>query len=844
MNPQNAVRSINHASRHPGLSWLSTLVGLLLTNFCLAVPTQALTPIRSVAAKQKPPGIEQAKALMQPLGADAALRSAPVILFPLPKEFVDQLISEDSLAKGRLRVGVARSLDQPLVVNGSTVSAGQWTTLANGTRVFSVLLDAEGAIGLRVQVESVRLPAGSRLLVYDANAPAPSASTTSEELAGQPDFLLPTVFSGKVILECQVPTGVNLSTVAFTIKQVTHLFRPLVPETLAKDLAKEGPCHNDVSCYSSWLNQASGVALMHFQDAYNSYACTGSLLNDGDPTTYIDYFLTANHCIDTAALASTLECFWFYQTPYCHGPVPSLSSVPHTSGGADYLTSNPISDFSLLRLRQASPGGAQYLGWTTGLPSSGETLTVIHHPDNSYKRISFSRLDSYDSDFWTVRYFSGVTEAGSSGAPLFNSNGQIIGQLYGGPSSCSNPNGTDDYGRFDVTYDYIRSWIDPVSFSVTGLPTINGVTGDAVTLGAETVCSGSFPYMVETGGMMSSRMVAVVGLVNSSGQMVGGTPQVVYDATLSSGGSGTASWSSLTLPALGGIYKLRYQAYVGMDPTTCVNRFASNPPISDSGSLQGLVATIVVPAVHPWALWWQSNNRAIATWSMDGPNACSYQQPVLNLGAVPPGWNVFGVADFDGNGSPDLLWRNTDGYLAMWLMSGTNRISANPVGTGRIVGWRIGATGDFDGDGHADIIWQHTSGATAIWYMNGFNIISTSPLQGVPIPSSAWRLAAAGDVDGDGHLDLIWQSTGGSTAVWFMNGIKYKSSAYFNVRPVATGWRLVGVVDLLHEGYADLLWQHDNGSLVYWLMDGINLAASGSLNPPSINPAWRIVGAQ
>src|SRR5256885_8407232 len=47
------------------------------------------------------------------------------------------------------------------------------------------------------------------------------------------------------------------------------------------------------------------------------YLCTGTLLNDkaasGTP-----YFITANHCISSQTVASTLETSWFYRTPSCN----------------------------------------------------------------------------------------------------------------------------------------------------------------------------------------------------------------------------------------------------------------------------------------------------------------------------------------------------------------------------------------------------------------------------------------------------------------------------------------------------------------------------------------------
>ena len=52
----------------------------------------------------------------------------------------------------------------------------------------------------------------------------------------------------------------------------------------------------------------------------------------------------------------------------------------------------------------------------------------------------------------------GVTEPGSSGSPLFDQEGRIIGQLYGGGAACS---GTNDNGalEFQKSWSFMgRSW--------------------------------------------------------------------------------------------------------------------------------------------------------------------------------------------------------------------------------------------------------------------------------------------------------------------------------------------------------------------------------------------------
>jgi FG-GAP repeat len=44
------------------------------------------------------------------------------------------------------------------------------------------------------------------------------------------------------------------------------------------------------------------------------------------------------------------------------------------------------------------------------------------------------------------------------------------------------------------------------------------------------------------------------------------------------------------------------------------------------------------------------------------------------IGNIPTNWTVVGTGDFNGDGFGDILWRDTSGNLAVWLMNGANVI--------------------------------------------------------------------------------------------------------------------------------------------------------------------------
>ena len=73
----------------------------------------------------------------------------------------------------------------------------------------------------------------------------------------------------------------------------------------------------------------------------------------------------------------------------------------------------------------------------------------------------------------------------------------------------------------------------------------------------------------------------------------------------------------------------------------------------------------------------------------------------------------------------DILWQNSDGTAAIWLMNGMNAVTVGAVGPFNPgPSWQVKGSGDFNGDGKSDILWQHDGGTPAMWFMDGMNFLS------------------------------------------------------------------------------------------------------------------------
>jgi PKD repeat protein len=84
----------------------------------------------------------------------------------------------------------------------------------------------------------------------------------------------------------------------------------------------------------------------------------------------------------------------------------------------------------------------------------------------------------------------GVTEGGSSGSPLLDSYGRIVGTLTGGLSSCNSPNEKDYFGMFPYHWasngttddQQLKPWLDPDN---TGVSYLDGISNNPNAVYAE-----------------------------------------------------------------------------------------------------------------------------------------------------------------------------------------------------------------------------------------------------------------------------------------------------------------------------------------------------------------------
>jgi lysyl endopeptidase len=409
----------------------------------------------------------------------------------------------------RQQIGFPRDVVQT-VTPELAMTHFDWQATPGGGQVAAVSFTSTGALAVRLGLVVHQLPARARLKIYGRDTSdvtvvsgaqvldrlaqqthSPVGATGSDKLART--YWTHDVDGDQVNLEIELPAGVAVQSVALSVPQLSHLF--IAPKS---DLAgagldssgyntkAAGACEVDINCTSGYGTEGNATARYTFSGTDGgTFLCTGTLMADRARSA-TPYFLSANHCVSLASEAASITSYWFYKSASCNATAVS-ASMKTVRGGAALLYVGGNSDTAFMRLNTAPPAGTSFAGWDSAAPAAGMSIVAVHHPEGSLQKISYGNTRSFatctgvstsdtfscaagtaaTSQFVVVDWTRGVTEVGSSGSGLFKTVGNstyLIGQLYGGASSCTNLKGTDSYGRFDVAYkSALSKWLDPTA---------------------------------------------------------------------------------------------------------------------------------------------------------------------------------------------------------------------------------------------------------------------------------------------------------------------------------------------------------------------------------------------
>jgi len=409
----------------------------------------------------------------------------------MPAFDVNALLNEDK--QDALNKEIPPRFGKDISVNFGYTNAGIIEKTPDGSKIWRLAIKSSGAVSINLIFDKFYMPKNGAFFVYSKDKKQVFGAYTNAN--NQPDGMFSTTpcFGDEIILECNIPAGIKEEP-KINVSYVIHAYKNVLNYLPNKDYGTSGACNRNVLCAEGdpYRDQIRSVAMILL--ANNSRWCTGSMVNntryDGTP-----FFLTANHCI-SGQTPSTWVFMFKYEAPACPNPGGD-GPLTFSINGSTLLANNAHSDFALLKLSSKPPVSYNiyYNGWSASNvpPTSG---FGVHHPDGDVKKISFVNIPftptSYnapavpgDSSHWHTTWamipstgLTPITEGGSSGSPIYDQNKRVVGQLHGGPSSCTASDKSDYYGKFDRSWNYgstpatrLKDWLDSAN---TGVIYVNG----------------------------------------------------------------------------------------------------------------------------------------------------------------------------------------------------------------------------------------------------------------------------------------------------------------------------------------------------------------------------------
>ncbi|MDO9511464.1 MAG: T9SS type A sorting domain-containing protein [Bacteroidales bacterium] len=412
----------------------------------------------------------------------------------LPGPDVQNLINQDKITE---KDATPYRFGQIIPTQIDVLKSGNWVYVVGEGSYLRLIITSADAKALIPYYNKINIPAGSRLCVDNPSKTFIKSSYIAGENESGFSYATETIPGDSILIEyfqpsgTQYPTEIQLSGIAYAYKDVYG----------TNDFGHAGKCEVNAICSegNNWQNQKKGIVRILVKNGAATYWCSGALINNTlqDKTPYL---LTAFHCGNGAGVndISQWQFYFNFESQFCANPIvqPNFQKI---TGAQKVASSKNISqldsDFLLLKLNQNVPDTYKpyYCGWNAEDIGSA-TGVAIHHPQGDIKKISTytsplisSNWSGTPNTHWKVSWVKttnghGVTEGGSSGSPLFNSQGKLIGTLTGGDASCDSIYLTkpDYFGKLWYHWDktgtvdslQLRPWLDPQN---SGILDMNGL---------------------------------------------------------------------------------------------------------------------------------------------------------------------------------------------------------------------------------------------------------------------------------------------------------------------------------------------------------------------------------
>lgn len=385
----------------------------------------------------------------------------------ISKPDIDKLIAEDKENEKITRVyryGVSRKA----YCDFSSIEASYIKEL--DLYVKYLKLNAEEAKSIDIVFSNYELKEGTKLYYLDAKFNKLGIYSHKNNQKHK-NYVITTKAENSVLLVLNANSKDLLETSSLVLDKIIYGYKDLNEHVNSKAYGDSKACNERVFC-ASFLPQSmkDNEVRSVFWYRVDGFASTGALLNQPVGERDIEpLFLTARHSISTSnsnPLAPTLDlntCVFFFnfsspatQSPCSTGVQSGLQTrYEHPSQGATLIERDYYYDLALLEMNDNPPPqfNVYYAGWSAQLVNVSINAYSIHHPEidikSANKTIGVGSTLVGGNPRYIIYWLNGLNEHGSSGSPLFDNYGYVIGALSGGISGCTVP-GPDYYGKLKM----------------------------------------------------------------------------------------------------------------------------------------------------------------------------------------------------------------------------------------------------------------------------------------------------------------------------------------------------------------------------------------------------------